>query len=278
MIELGKINSLRVVKEVDFGIYLDGGDEEGEILMPKRYVPEGTEPDDFLDVFIYLDSEDRIIATSEEPHAHVDDFAYLKCVQTSSHGAFLDWGLMKDLFVPFKEQHQKMQSGLSYFVRVYVDRETNRIVASSKTRQFLDNRPLDFEEEAEVDLIIGGQTDLGYWVVINESFSGLLYENEVFQPLKPGQRCKGFIKKIREDEKIDVSLQKTGYQRIEGVANEILQKLQSSGGFLEVNDKSSPETIKHVFGISKKAFKKAIGGLYRERMITIEKEGIRLNR
>ena len=277
MIEIGKTNSLRVVKEVDFGIYLDGGDQ-GEILMPKRYVPAGTEPDDFLDVFIYLDSEDRLIATNEEPHAEVDDFAYLKCVQTSQHGAFLDWGLMKDLFVPFREQSNKMQSGLSYFVRVYLDEETNRIVASSKTRQFLDNRPIDFQEGEEVDLIIAGQTDLGYWVVINDSFTGLIYENEVFQPLKPGQKCKGFIKKIREDEKVDVALQQSGYDRIEGVANDILQKLEGSGGFLEINDKSSPETIKHVFGISKKAFKKAIGGLYRERMITIEKDGIRLKR
>lgn len=278
MVEIGKTNTLRVVKEVDFGLYLDGGDEFGEILLPTRYVPEDAEVDHYLDVFIYTDSEDRIIATTEEPYGEVGDFAYLKCVGVTNFGAFLDWGLAKDLFVPFREQAHDMDEGLSYFVRIYLDDETDRIVGSSKTNQFLDNSPIDFEENDKVDLIIGTASDLGVRVVINGSHSGLIYHNEIFQKLKPGQKTEGYIKKIREDDKVDVSLQQAGYEKVEGIAGEILQKLEKSGGYMELNDKSSPESIKHVFGISKKVFKKAIGALYRERLITIESNGIRLNR
>ena len=278
MVEIGKVNTLKVVKEVDFGLYLDGGEEFGEILIPTRYVPNDTEVDHFLDVFIYLDSEDRIIATTEEPFAQVGDFAYLKCISVTSFGAFLDWGLPKDLLVPFREQTHDMVEGLSYFVRIYLDEETERIVASAKTYQFLDNTPHEFEEGDEVDLIIGTPSDLGVRVVINEKFSGLLYHNEIFSTIKPGLRTKGYIQKLREDEKVDVSLQPAGYEKVEGIAGEILDKLIASGGFLEVNDKSSPESISHVFGISKKVFKKAVGALYRDRHITIEENGIRLVR
>lgn len=278
MIEIGRTNTLKVVKEVDFGLYLDGGTEFGEILLPIRYVPEDTEVDHYLDVFIYLDSEDRIIATTEEPYAQVDDFAYLKCVGTTNFGAFLDWGLSKDLLVPFREQAHDMTEGLSYFVRIYLDEETDRIVASSKTNQFLDNSPIDVEEGEEVDLIIGTKTDLGVRVVVNGKFSGLLYHNEIFEKIKPGMHIKGFVKKIRDDEKLDISLQPAGYEKVEGIAREILDKMQQAGGYIEVNDKSSPESIKHIFGISKKVFKKAVGALYRERLITIETEGIRLVR
>ena len=278
MLEIGKTNTLKVVKEVDFGLYLDGGEEFGEILIPSRYVPEDTEVDHYLDVFIYLDSEDRIIATTEEPYAEVGQFAYLKCVGTTKFGAFLDWGLSKDLLVPFREQAHEMVEGLSYFVRVYLDEETERIVASSKTNQFLDNSPHDFEIGDEVDLIIGTRTDLGVRVVVNQKHSGLLYHNEIFEQIKPGMKTKGFVKKVREDEKLDISLQAAGYEKVEGIAGEILDRLHQAGGFLEVNDKSSPESIKHVFGISKKVFKKAIGALYRERLIKIESDGIRLVR
>lgn len=276
MIEIGKINTLKVVKEVDFGLYLDGGEAFGEILIPTRYVPEDTEVDHYLDVFIYLDSEDRLIATTEEPYAQVGDFAFLKCVSTTSFGAFLDWGLPKDLLVPFSEQAHDMVEGLSYFVRVYLDEETERIVASAKTNQFLDNIPHDFEEGDQVDLIIGTPTELGMKVIVNGQFSGLIYHNEIFTPVKPGMRTIGFIKKIREDEKLDIALQEEGYAKVEGVAGEILDKIKKSGGYIELNDKSSPESIKHVFGISKKVFKKAIGALYKDRIITIEPEGIRL--
>ena len=276
MVEIGKTNSLRVVKEVDFGLYLDGGDQFGEILLPIRYVPEDAEVDHYVDVFIYLDSEDRIIATTDVPFAEVDEFAYLKCIGTTSFGAFLDWGLAKDLLVPFREQAHDMTEGLSYFVRIYLDEETERIVASSKTNQFLDNSPHDFQEGDEVDLIIGTRSDLGVRAVVNNKYAGLLYHNEIFENIKPGMKTKGFVKKVREDEKLDVSLQPAGYEKVEGIAGEILDKLQRAGGFLEVNDKSSPESIKHVFGISKKVFKKAIGALYRERLISFEREGIRL--
>ncbi len=276
MVEIGKTNTLKVVKEVDFGLYLDGGDTYGEILIPTRYVPSDAEVDHYLDVFIYLDSEDRIIATTDVPHAEVGEFAYLKCVGVTGIGAFLDWGLAKDLFVPFREQAHEMTEGLSYFVRVYLDEETERIVASSKTNKFLDNEPHDFEEGQEVELIIGTATDLGVRAVVNEKFSGLIYHNEIFTPIKPGMRIKGYIQKIREDEKLDISLQPSGYERVEGVAGEIMDRLKRAGGYLEVNDKSSHESIKHVFGVSKKVFKKAVGALYRDRLISIEENGIRL--
>jgi hypothetical protein len=234
------------------------------------------EVDHYVDVFIYNDSEDRIIATTDEPTAEVDDFAYLKCISVTRFGAFLDWGLAKDLMVPFKEQATEMKEGLSYFVRVYLDEATERIVASSKTSQFLDNEPALYEEGDKVDLIIGNSTDLGVKVVINNRHSGLLYHNEIFKPIQPGQRLTGYIKKMRDDDKIDVQLERPGYQKIDGLAGEILDKLDQSGGYLEVNDKSTPETIKHIFGTSKKNFKKALGALYKDRMIAFEKNGIRL--
>jgi predicted RNA-binding protein (virulence factor B family) len=276
MVEIGKTNSLKVIKEVDFGLYLDGGEKYGEILIPKRYVPADTEVDHYLDVFVYLDSEDRIIATTDLPFAEVGDFAYLKCIGVTGIGAFLDWGLVKDLFVPFREQAHPMSEGLSYFVRIYLDEETERIVASSKTNQFLDNSPHDFEVGQEVDLIIGTRSDLGVRVVVNEKYSGLIYHNEIFTTIKPGQKIKGYVQKVREDEKLDISLQPAGYEKVDAIAQNILDKLAKRGGYIEAGDKSSPETIKHVFGISKKVFKKAIGALYRNQHITIEEEGIRL--
>lgn len=276
MVEIGKTNSLKVIKEVDFGLYLEGGEKYGEILIPKRYVPADTEVDHYLDVFVYLDSEDRIIATTDLPFAEVGDFAYLKCIGVTGIGAFLDWGLVKDLFVPFREQAHPMSEGLSYFVRIYLDEETERIVASSKTNQFLDNSPHDFEVGQEVDLIIGTRSDLGVRVVVNEKYSGLIYHNEIFTTIKPGQKIKGYVQKVREDEKLDISLQPAGYEKVDAIAQNILDKLAKRGGYIEAGDKSSPETIKHVFGISKKVFKKAIGALYRNQQITIEEEGIRL--
>jgi uncharacterized protein len=275
MVEIGRVNTLKVVKEVDFGLYLDGG-EDGEILLPTRYIDAGTEVDHFIDVFIYLDSEDRLIATNETPEAQVGDFAFLKCAQTTDYGAFLDWGLMKDLLCPFSEQTVDMIEDVRYFVYIYVDEETERIVASAKTDKFLDNVPAEYEEGQEVELIIATRSDLGVKVIVNGTHSGLLYHNEVFEDLRPGQKTTGYIKKIREDEKLDVSLQKEGYERVIGVAGDILRKMQANGGFVEATDKSSPEVIKHMFGISKKVFKKAIGALYKDRLITIESNGIRL--
>lgn len=277
MLEIGKINTLKVVKEVDFGLYLDGG-EKGEILIPQRYVPEGTEVDHFLDVFIYNDSEGRLIATTDEPKAEVGQFAVMKVAEITNVGAFLDWGLQKDLLVPFRQQKEEMHQGVSYLVYVYLDEATERIVATTKISQFLNNVPPDYEEGEEVNLIIGNSTELGVNVIINNLHEGLLYKNEIFQELTLGQKLKGYIKKVREDDKIDVALQPGGYEKVTGIAGEILNKLKSAGGFIEANDKSSPESIKHAFGVSKKVFKKAIGALYRDRLITIEDKGIRLKR
>lgn len=277
MPDIGKINTLKVVKEVDFGLYLDG-DNYGEILLPQRYVPANTQVDDYLDVFLYHDSEDRIIATTETPLAQTDEFAFLKVKQLNKVGAFLEWGLLKDLLVPFREQKSEMISGVSYLVRVYLDQNTNRVVASSKLDKFLDNVPADYQEGQEVNLRIWEKTDLGYKVIIEDLHSGLLYANEIFKPLNPGMQLRGFIKKLREDDKIDVSLQKQGVQHIDDSAQMILEKLKSQGGFMEATDNTSPESIKHMFGVSKKVFKKAIGALYKARLITIEDKGIRLVR
>lgn len=276
MVNIGKINHLKIVKEVDFGMYLDGGEDFGEILLPLRYITPACIVDEYVDVFIYLDSEDRIIATTDFPLAMVDDFALLEVIDVSKVGAFLDWGLAKDLLVPFREQKHDLKVGDKCLVKIYLDDFTERIVATTKIDRFLDNTPPDFQPNQEVGLMIHSKTDLGYKAIINNEFWGLLYENEVFKPIKRGDYLPGFIKQIREDDKIDVSLQKIGYENIDSVSKEILDKLTAQGGYMEVNDKSSPETIKHVFGISKKSFKKAIGALYKAKIITIETNGIRL--
>jgi predicted RNA-binding protein (virulence factor B family) len=275
MAEIGKLNSLRVVKEVDFGLYLDGG-EHGEILLPKRYVPESAKPEDILEVFIYLDSEDRIIATTETPYIMVGEFACLKAVAVTPMGAFLDWGLMKDLFVPFREQKLKMEEGRWYIVTVYLDPETKRLVASAKIEKFLDNLPPDYEAGQEVDLLIAGETDLGFNAIINNKHLGVIYRNEIFQPLRKGDRIKGYIKKIREDEKIDLLLQKPGYAKVDDISLKIVDVLKKHNGFLPVTDKSDPDAIYELFGVSKKTYKKAIGTLFKFQIIDIEDKGIRL--
>lgn len=275
MTEIGKINHLYVVKEVDFGIYLDGGDL-GEILMPKRYVPEGTQPEDMIDAFIYLDSEDRLVATTEKPLAMVGEFALLEVVAVTPVGAFLNWGLPKDLFVPFREQRQPMEEGKKYLVYVYVDTNTKRIAASSKIENYLDNIPVDYDVDEEVDLIIVNESDLGYNAIIDNSHLGIIYKNEVFQPLNPGDKIQGFIKKIRTDGKIDLCLVKSGYEKISEFADRIVSELQKHEGFLALTDKSSPEEIYKIFKFSKKNFKAAIGTLYKKRIIVLEENGIRL--
>lgn len=275
MADIGKLNELRVVKELDFGIYLDGGDS-GEILMPKRYVPEGCKVDDMLEVFIYLDSEDRIIATTEKPYAMVNDFVFLKVVAVNSAGAFLDWGLPKDLLVPYSEQRPVMKEGESYVVRVYLDLNSSRLAASSKLDKFLHDEPGNFQPGQEVDLLICEQTDLGWKAIINNSHWGVLYDNEIFLELKKGQTIKGFIKKIRDDNKIDLCLQKPGYEKVDDISEAIITALKAQGGFIPVTDKSSPEIIYKLFGISKKTYKKAIGAIYRKKLISIENDGIRL--
>lgn len=277
MADIGKLNKLRVVKEVDFGIYLDGG-IHGEILMPKRYVPEDCKPEDIIDAFIYMDSADRIIATTEKPFAMVDEFALLTVISVNQVGAFLNWGLMKDLLVPFSEQTVKMEEGKSYMVFIYLDNESRRIAASAKLDQFLDNKPPVFEVGEAVDLIICSKTEIGYKAIVNNTWWGVLYGNEVFQHLNKGQHIKGYIKKVREDDKIDLSLFKPHYAKVDDISVILMERLEERGGYLEVTDKSTPETIYDVFGVSKKAYKIAVGKLYKEKYITLEKNGIRIIR
>ena len=276
MAEIGVYNNLRVIKEVDFGVYLDGGEHE-EILLPRRYVPEDCKVDDIIKVFVYLDSEDRFIATTETPYAIVGDFALLKVVAVESVGAFLDWGLLKDLLVPFGEQSPTLEKDKSYIVRIYVDKQSNRIAATTRLDRYLDNTPGNFHAGQEVELLICDQTDIGYKAIINGTHWGVLYSNEVFKPLKSGQKIKGYIKKVREDNKIDLSLHKPGYERVDDITDTILNVLKEQGGFISVTDKSSPETINKLFGVSKKTYKKAIGAIYRKKLITIEDDGIRLS-
>ncbi len=275
MVKIGDYNTLRVVKEVDFGIYLDGG-EDGEILMPSKYVPEGTKPEDEIDMFIYSDSEDRLIATTETPLAKVNEFAHLKVKAVNKFGAFLDWGILKDLLVPFREQKSDMIEGYSYIVYIYLDEKTNRLAASAKINKFLNPEIPTYEINDEVSILIESKTDIGFKAIIENEYAGLLYENEVFKNIKKGDRLKAYIKKIRDDGKIDLVLQKSGYEQIDGISELILQTLKENKGFIAVNDKSSPEMIKSLFNISKKSFKKAIGSLYKQRLIDFKDDGIAL--
>lgn len=275
MVEIGKYNTLTVVKIVDFGVYLDGG-ERGEILMPKEYVPTNCFPDDEVRVFVYFDSEDRIVATTEVPYVKVGEFAFLKVVAVSHVGAFLDWGLRKDLLVPFREQRDPMVEGKSYLVYAYADKASDRIVASTKVDKYLDQVFPEYEVNEEVDILIARKTDLGYAVIINNMHWGLIYDNEVFQIIKIGQKMKGYIKAIREDEKIDVSLQAPGYAKIEGLAGVILEKIKDYDGILDLSDKSDPEEIYRVFGCSKKNYKKALGTLFKQGLIEINDTEVRL--
>lgn len=275
MIEIGKYNTLRVVKVVDFGVYLDG-EERGEILLPNEYVPKDCFPDDYLKVFIYFDSEDRIIATTEVPNIKVGEFAWMKVVATSSVGAFMDWGLRKDLLVPFREQRDRMVEGKSYLVYAYVDKESDRIVGTAKIEKYLDNVPVRYKTGQEVDVLIARKSDLGYNVIVDNLYWGLVYRNEIFRPLKLGQRLKGYIKSVRKDEKIDITLQKKGYDRIDGIVRKILEKLEDNGGVLDVSDKTVPEIIYNLFECSKKDYKKAIGTLFKEKKIELTDTEIKL--
>jgi len=278
MIKIGNINNLKIIKTVDFGVYLDG-ENEGEILLPKRYVPENSKIDDMVDVFIYFDSENRIIATTEIPKAMAYECAFLPVVSINeSIGAFLDWGLPKDLLVPLSEQRESMQPNKSYVVYIYIEDRTNRIVASTKINKHL-NKKINFKEDDPVDLLIFEETEIGFNATINNSNVGLLYKNEIFQNITVGQKIKGFIKKIRLDEKIDLCLTKPNYSNYQDIplnSEKILDYLKAQDGFANIGDKTPPETIYKIFGISKKVFKDALGYLYRNKIIKIEKDGIRI--
>lgn len=275
MAQIGKYNSLRVIKEVDFGVYLDG-EKDGEILMPIRYVPKDCKVGDNVDVFLYLDSEDRPVATTEQPFAQVGEFAMLRVISVNKIGTFLDWGIMKDLLVPFREQKVTMVENRSYLVYIYVDEESQRIVASAKLGKFLDKIAPEYTVGQEVELVIESETDLGYKAIINNQHWGILYENEVFEQLAKGLKIKGYIKKIRTDNKIDLSLHPLGYEKVDPLTQMILDELKKAGGSMAVSDKSDAEEVYRIFGISKKSFKQAIGALYKKRIISISPEGIKL--
>lgn len=275
MVEIGKYNTLKIVKDLDFGVYLDGGDDL-EILLPARYVPRNVKPGDEVEVFIYHDNEGRIIATTAKPLAIVGEFQWMECKSVNDMGAFLEWGLMKDLLVPFREQKMPMREGKWYLVYVHLDHVTKRIVASARVDKFLDNVPPVYEFNQEVDLLVADETEIGYKVIINNLHWGLVYHNEIYRRLERGEHLKGYIKEVREDEKIDVSLTRLGYEKVEGIAGIILDALKVQNGFLPVHDKSPAEEIYSLFGCSKKSFKQAIGALYKKKLISIEPAGIRL--
>ena len=275
MIQIGKINTLIALRETSVGVFL-GDDEDNDILLPNKYVPESLRVDDPFDVFVYTDSEDRIIATTLTPKIQRNQFARLQVISVTSVGAFLDWGLEKDLLVPYREQSRPMEVGRWYVVYLYLDHETDRLVASSRLNRFLDSEVPNLTEGQEVLLLAWEPTDLGINVIINNRYRGLVYANEVFRQVYPGDRLTGYIKTIRDDNRIDVSLQKPGYENVEPNAQRILATLKEQNGFLPLNDYSEPDAIYQTLEMSKKTFKKAIGALFRERKIAIKEHRIYL--
>lgn len=274
MLELGKFNTLKIARKVDFGVFLSSGTDE--VLLPKKYLEPAMEIGSDVAVFIYKDSEDRTIATTQKPFAQVGEFAYLKVKEVNSFGAFMDWGLEKDLLVPFREQDKKLEAGKSYVVYVYVDKLTKRIAASAKINRYAKNDEMLLSENEEVDLLLFKQTDLGYGAIINNLHQGLIYKNEVFTNLAVGDKVKGWIKTLREDGRIDLRLQKVGFELSDDAQKLILKKLSEKNGFLALNDASEPQLIKNELGMSKKTFKKAIGGLFKSKRISLEENGIKL--
>lgn len=274
-VKLGKYNQLEVVKEVDFGLYLDGGDD-GEILLPARYVPQGSKPGDVLNVFIYLDMDERLVATTLEPLVQVGEFACLEVAWVNEFGAFLNWGLMKDLFVPFREQKMKMQKGRKYVIHAHVDEDSYRIMASAKVERYLSKEHPAYQPGEEVSILVWQKTDLGFKAIVDNQFSGLLYQNEIFTPLETGMQLKAYVKQVREDGKIDLRLQKAGAKKVDDFSETLLQYIKEHEGYTELNDKSAAEDIYNTFGVSKKTFKKAVGDLYKKHLVVLEEGGIRL--
>ncbi|HYJ64950.1 MAG TPA: S1-like domain-containing RNA-binding protein [Parafilimonas sp.] len=274
MIQVGNYNALRVLRKTDFGFYLDDG-EDG-ILLPKRFVPRGLRIGDEIKVFIYHDSDNRLIATTQEPKGVVGDIVSLKCVSTTEHGAFLDWGLMKDIFVAKSQQLTRMYKGGEYLVKIYIDEQTGRVAATEKIDKQISNDVLTVKEKEEVDLHVQRQTDLGYVMIINGKHTGLLHANEVYRKLYVGNKIKGYIKTIRKDNKIDLVLDKPGYEKVSREEEKILNLLEAKKGFLPYNDKTDPQIIYTVFGMSKKTFKMTIGALYKQRKIELTDKGIKM--
>ncbi len=274
---IGRFNSLQVVKHTNFGLYLDGG-ADGEILLPNRYIPKDTpsEVEDWLNVFIYLDSDDKLIATNEKPKVQVGEFASLKVKEVNSIGIFLDWGLSKDLLLPYSEEKRTLQAGDYCVVHVYLDKHTRRITATARLDRYLDNVPANYKVGQAVDLLVAEATDMGFKAIINNQHWGLIHKNEAFKFLRPGKEEKGFIKEIRPDGKLSLSLQPVGKEAAVGLHEQILNKLRENGGVLAVSDKSPPEVIAGLFSVSKGNFKKAIGALYKQGELVIHSDRIEL--
>jgi predicted RNA-binding protein (virulence factor B family) len=272
MIQVGRYNILKVLRKTEIGVYVDDGAEG--ILLPKRFVPRGIRIGEEIEVFLYHDSENRIIATTQKPKGVVGDIVLLPCVSTTGAGAFLDWGLMKDIFVAKSQQLSFMRTGGEYLVKIYIDEQTGRIAATEKIEFQLSNDDLTVKEMEEVDLVAYRKSDIGWVMIINNKHTGLLHDSQVFQDIAVGDQLKGFIKTIRPDNKIDVVLGKAGYQKVENETEKILRLLQEHKGLLPYNDKSAPEDIYRFFGMSKKTFKMTIGALYKQRKIVIDEKGI----
>ena len=274
-LKLGDFNKLKVIKEAKrpnphafnneetFGIFLDGG-REGDILMPKKYVPEGTKVGDEIECFLYLDQDERLIATTETPIAKADEFAYLECSWVNEYGAFLNWGVMKDIFCPFREQKKKMEIGNKYIVHIHMDEDSYRMVASAKIERYFS------EEQPQY------KPDLGFKVIVENKFPGLVYEDQIFKFITTGDKMTAYIDNVRPDGKLDITLQPTGRKLTTDFADTLLAYLQDNNGFCPLGDKSDAEDIKHTFQVSKKTFKKAVGDLYKRRLITISPEGLKL--
>jgi predicted RNA-binding protein (virulence factor B family) len=276
MIKIGEYNTLSIMRETDPGLFLE--DKDGnEVLLPNRYVPNDFKIWDEIEVFVYLDNEERPVAVTDKPYITNGEFALLRCNQVTNIGAFLDWGLVKELFCPFREQSFKMKAGGWYLVHCYLDEETGRLVASSKTNRFLDNKELTVQQFDEVDLIVSHPSEIGMNVIVNKKHLGLIFKDAIFRDLSIGDKLKGIVKKVRDDNKLDITLGQIGYRNIEPNAEAIMLELEDSkDGFLTLTDKSSPEAIKEQLQMSKKNFKKAVGTLYKQRLIEIKPDGIYL--
>lgn len=274
-VELGKYNTLNVVAVTPKGVYLDGGGL-GEIILPNRFVPKDCQVGNSILVFIYLDSAERLAATTEKVLGQVGEFVSLKVVQVNKMGAFLDWGLPKDLLVPYNQQHTEMEVGKYYLVRIFLDQRTDRIAASSKLDKFIDIWPAEYQQGDKVNLIIGGKTDLGFKAIVNNLHWGLLYDNEIFQPLRIGKKIDGYIKQVREDGRLDLILTRGFKNKVNNFSDKLLDTLQKNDGFLPLHDKSAPELIQRTLGVSKKTFKATVGNLLKNGKLSIEKDGIRL--
>ncbi|WP_321282761.1 S1-like domain-containing RNA-binding protein [uncultured Vibrio sp.] len=276
MIKIGQINSLEVIKKADFGVFLDG-DDYGSVLLPSKHVPEGTEIGDKIDVFLYFDSESQLAATIETPIAQVGEWGLMKIEGVNKTGAFVNWGIKeKDLLIPFSEQRTRFSAGQTILVYVYTDKASGRIVGTTKFNKWLDKTPANYEVNEQVDLIIAERSQLGFKAIVNGKHWGMIFPSDVFGKLYIGKKLKGFIKQIREDGKIDLALQKVGVAKMDDLSSKIIDLLEKKGGFLPLNDKSSPEAIFEAFRTSKGTYKKTIGGLYKQGKIVIEKDGIRL--